>query len=99
MGPQYASVTAAGSAEAEENQWSVVLAALQDTAWDFSTVDGIAEEAQLPREAVERLLFEHQSELRKRRGRDGRTIYRLKSKPASVREIVADLQVFASKSF
>lgn len=62
-------------------------------------MEGIANDAQLPSETVERLLREHRSELHKRKGRDGRTIYRLKSKPASVREIVSDLQVFASKSF
>ena len=99
MDPQYANATVPSNAGTEDDQWSVVLAALRDAAWDFRTVKGIAKDAQLPRGTVERLLLEHQSELRKRRGRDGRTIYTLKSKPASVREIVADLQVFASKSF
>ena len=97
--PQYANATVPRNAGTEDDRWSVVLAALQDAAWDFRTVEGIAKDSQLPRGTVERLLLEHQSELRRRRGRDGRTIYTLKSKPVSVREIVADLQVFASKSF
>lgn len=99
MSPQHVNVAARRDAGPEDERWPVVLAALQDGAWDFRTVEGIANDAQLPSETVERLLQEHRSKLHKRKARDGRTIYRLKSKPASVREIVADLQVFASKSF
>ncbi len=76
-------------------EWFKVQAALDDREWDFRTVDGIAGETGLAPDAVVRLLGEHRSELRQILLRDGRIGYTLKSRPKTIREIFAEIQMFA----
>ena len=80
------------------DDWSKVHMALEDPKWDFRTVKGIVEDSGLDREHVECLLAQHRPEIRQTMSRDGRTIYTLRSRPVKLREIVADLRLFASKS-
>lgn len=81
------------------DEWSRVHSALDDPKWDFRTVEGIVRDTGLEPERVKRLLDRHRSEIRQRMSRDRRIIYTLKSRPMKMREIIADLQVYASKSF
>lgn len=76
-------------------EWFKVQAALDDREWDFRTVDGIAGETGLAPDAVVRLLGEHRSELRQILLRDGRIGYTLKSRPKTLREVFAEIQMFA----
>lgn len=76
-------------------EWFKVQAALDDREWDFRTVDGIAGETGLAPDAVVRLLREHRSELRQILLRDGRIGYTLKSRPKTLREVFAEIQMFA----
>ena len=80
------------------DEWSQVYSALADSKWDFRTVKGIAEETGLEQERVDRLLEEHQSEIRWTVSRNRGMLYTLKSRPVKLREYLADLQMFASKS-
>lgn len=81
------------------DEWSRVHSALDDPKWDFRTVEGIVRDTGLEPERVKRLLDRHRSEIRQRMSRDRRIIYTLKSRPMKVRDIIDDLQVYASKSF
>ncbi len=76
-------------------EWLMVQATLDDREWDFRTVDGIARETGLALEAVARLLGDHRSELRQILLRDGRIGYTLKSRPKTLRETFAEMQMFA----
>ena len=76
-------------------EWFEVQAALDDREWDFRTVDGIAGATGLAPDAVVRLLGEHRSELRQILLRDGRIGYTLKSRPKTLREVFAEIQMFA----
>ena len=76
-------------------EWFKVQAALDDREWDFRTVDGIAGATGLAPDAVVRLLGEHRSELRQILLRDGRIGYTLKSRPKTLREVFAEIQMFA----
>lgn len=81
------------------DEWDRVYSALADSKWDFRTVNGIAEETGLDQERIARLLDEHQSEIRWTVSRNRGMLYTLKSRPVKLREYIADLQMFASKSF
>lgn len=81
-----------------DKEWSKIYSALEDPKWAFRTVEGIATDTGLDPKCVERLLDQHRSEIRQRMSRDRRIIYTLKSRPKKMREIIADLQVYASKS-
>ena len=81
-----------------DKEWSKIYSALEDPKWAFRTVEGIATDTGLDPKCVERLLDQHRSEIRQRMSRDRRIIYTLKSRPRKMREIIADLQVYASKS-
>lgn len=85
---------------AENNdQWALVHEALSDPEFDFRTVKGISNQTGLSDIEIERLLETHAAEVRQRLSRGDRTpIYTLRSRPAKLREILADLQIFASKS-
>lgn len=79
--------------------WERVLEALKNPEWDFRTVKGIAEETGLEQEYVAHLLDEHLSETRRAVSRKWGTLYTLKSRPMRLRDYIADIQMFASKSF
>ena len=81
------------------NDWSRVHLALKDPEWDFRTATGIAKDTGLDRERVECLLDQHRPELRQTISGDGRVIFTLRSRPKKMREVFADLRLFASKSF
>ena len=81
-----------------DKEWSKIYSAPEDPKWAFRTVEGIATDTGLDPECVERLLDQHRSEIRQHMSRDRRIIYTLKSRPKKMREIIADLQVYASKS-
>ncbi len=81
--------------------WSKVRAALSDPRWDFRTVDGLARETGLGASDILGLLEAHRHEVRRAVSRDrkGRALYTTKSWPVGLREVIADLQAFAAKSF
>ena len=81
------------------SEWRRVRKALEDPRWDFRTVDGIARDAALDPERVKRLLDRHRSEFRQTISRDRKMIYTLKSRPIKMREVIADLQMFAGSTF
>ena len=78
--------------------WTAVRSALSDPRWDFRTVRGIARDTGLPEGLVRQLLDEHRSEVRQTVSRDRQPVYTVKSRPRKMREVVADLHLFASKS-
>ena len=80
------------------NDWTKVHAALKDPRWDFRTVEGIAKETALEPDLIIRVLEAHRSDIRQTISRDRRTIYTLKSRPKKMREVIADIQTFASNS-
>lgn len=78
--------------------WTAVRSALSDPRWDFRTVRGIVKDTGLSEGLVRQLLDEHRSEVRQTVSRDRRRVYTLNSRPRKIREVVADLRLFASKS-
>lgn len=78
--------------------WTKVHAALKDPRWDFRTVEGIAKETALEPDLVKRVLETHHSEVRQTVSRERQKIYTLKSRPKKMREVIADIQTFASNS-
>lgn len=80
-------------------EWRRVRKALEDPRWDFRTVEGIARDAGLDPARVKRLLDRHRSETRQTVSRDRKIIYTLKSRPMKMREVIADLQMFAGGTF
>ena len=78
--------------------WAKVRAALADPAWDYRTVNSIAEERGLPPAVVKQLLFRHRTEVRPVLTRDRGVIYRLRSRRGSggFREFLLEAQAFAS---
>ena len=81
--------------------WPRVQEALADPRWDFRTVEGISRETGLNRSDIVELLEEHRPEVRRTvsRDRNGRALYTTKSWPVGPREVIADLQAFAAKTF
>jgi hypothetical protein len=72
-----------------------VCRALSNPKWDFRTINGIAREAQLSREQVERVLADHQDLFRQSHlTRDDEPLYTLREKPESLRERYAELRDF-----
>lgn len=86
------------AAEDRVMNWDAVRSALSDERWDFRTVQGIIRDTGLSESAVRNALEVHRSEIRQTISRDRRPVFRLKSRPMKMREIVADLQLFASKN-
>lgn len=81
------------------SEWISVRSVLGSPKWDFRTVDGIAKETSLDPRQVEELIEQHRSEIRQTMSRDRQIVYTLKSRPLKVREVIAEIQRFASKSF
>ena len=81
------------------NEWSRVREALDDPRWDFRTVEGIARDTGLDPERIERLLDRHRPETRQTLTRNRKKMYTLKSRPRKLREVIADLHMFASGVF
>ena len=81
--------------------WGKVRAALEDTRWDFRTIEGISRDTGLDIACVSEQLKQHRSEVRRAVSRDGkgRELYTTKPWPIGFREVVADIHAFASKSF
>lgn len=79
--------------------WRKILPSLEDTRWDFRTVAGIARDTGLPERSVSEALEEHDADLRARMYRYGEQVFTLKSRPRSLREVLADIRLFASKSY
>ena len=80
-----------------EDEWPKVQTALENPEWDFRTVAGIAKETGLSPEHVELLLHRNRSRIRQTLSRDRRVIYTLKSRLKRLREILADIHLFASQ--
>ena len=76
-------------------EWFKVRAALDDREWDFRTVGGIAGKPDWPRTPWYGCSAKHRSELRQILLRDGRIGYTLKSRPKTLREVFAEIQMFA----
>ena len=79
--------------------WPAVRAALANPQWDFRTIAGIVKETGLSEYEVCRELEEHRPEIRQTLSRDRQPLFTLKSRPRKLRETLADLRLFASKSF
>ena len=80
-------------------EWNDVCVALMSPKWDFRTIDGIASETGLHPKRVELVINEHRSEVRQTISRDGEIIFAHRSKPVKAREVIAQMQRFASKAF
>ena len=78
------------------DDWTKVQAALGDSNWDFRTIRGISKQTGLDQDRVRQLLDQHRSEVRRTLSRNRDELYTLKSRPMKFREIIADLQRFAS---
>ena len=82
-----------------KRDWSQVCSALTESEWDFRTVDGLARETGLDPKRVKQAIDQHRSEVRQTISKAGTIIYAHRSKPVKVREVVAQMQRFASKAF
>ena len=80
------------------DDWSKVHEALADSRWDFRTVGGISRQTGLDRDRVRQLLEQHGPEVRQNMSRNREAVYTLASRPMKMREILADIQRFASNS-
>ena len=78
--------------------WRKVREALGDSRWDFRTVGGISRQTGLDRNRVMELLEQQRPEVRQTISRKREPLYTLASRPMKMREIMADLQRFASNS-
>ena len=86
---------AVAECETEIRAWDRVRAALANPRWDFRTVDGIAKEVHLNPDQVRQVLDSMGSEVRIAKGRDYRTLYTLKSRPVTAREILSSIRYVA----
>ena len=77
-----------------------VLQALADQKWDFRTVDGIARETGLTRAEIKKALAACPGLVRQSLAHDrfGRRVYTLRERPIRLREKLAVLQLFLTKS-
>ncbi len=82
-----------------ETEWARVLSALRRPEWDFRTADGVAKDTGLDPKRVKEVIAGHRSEVRQTISRDGKIVYAHKSKPVKLREVIAQMQRFASKAF
>ena len=80
-----------------EVEWKKVQNALADPQWDFRTANGISKDVGLSAAQVEWLLRERRDVVRHTRSQDGRTIYKLKTRPQRFREIAADVLALAKQ--
>ena len=80
------------------SDWRRVHEALGDARWDFRTIGGISRQTGLERDRVLKLIEQHRSEVRQTVSRKREALYTLASRPRKIREIMADLQRFASNS-
>ena len=83
----------------DREDWIQVRRALTDSEWDFRTVEGISRETELDSKRVTLVIGDHRSEVRQAISRTGEIVYAHGSKPVKVREVVAQMQRFASKVF
>lgn len=81
------------------DSWKRVREALEDRTWDFRTIAGISRQTGLDPDEIKKILEEHRSEIRFALSRDRETIYTLNSRPMKAREVISDLQAFASSAF
>ena len=86
------------TAEKNRNDWRKVHEALKDPQWDFRTIGGISRQTGLERDRVMELIEQHRSAVRQTVSRKREALYTLASRPRKIREIMADLQRFASNS-
>ena len=86
------------AAEKNRTDWRKVHEALKDSRWDFRTIGGISRQTGLERDRVMELIEQHRSEVRQTVSRKREALYTLASRPRKIREIMADLQRFASNS-
>ena len=82
-----------------ETEWAMVRSALRRSEWDFRTADGVAKETGLDPERVKEVIAGHRPEVRQAISKDGRIVYTHRSKPMKLREVIAQIQRFASKAF
>ena len=84
--------------EMSRDDWIKIHEALGDSRWDFRTIGGISRQTGLDRDRVRQLLDQHRSEVRRTLSRNDDAIYTLRSRPIKIREVIADIQRFASNS-
>ena len=92
--------TEALRAKATASVWTKVSRALSDEQWDFRTIEGIARETALPAEDVRESLKQNRAQLRIAPILDpqGRTLYAIKSRPRTFRDLLWEIQACISKS-
>ena len=77
-----------------------VLETLADPKWDFRTISGIAKETGFPESEIKEVLEKNPALVRRSLvpGRQGQSLYTLQERPIKLREKLALLQVFLTKS-
>ena len=86
------------AAEKNTSDWRKVHEALKDSRWDFRTIGGISRQTGLERDRVMELIGQNRPQVRQTVSRKREALYTLASRPRKFREIMADLQRFASNS-
>lgn len=83
-----------------DDHWLLIKKALENPDWDFRTLDGLAKETGLSREEIRALLDDHQDDTRKSyvTDRSGNVLYAPADKPVSLREILANIRAFVTKT-
>jgi len=82
------------------DHWLLVKRALENPDWDFRTIDGLVKDTGLSREEIKRLLDEHGDEVRKAyvTDRNGNILYAPAEKPLKLRELLANIRAFITKT-
>ncbi len=75
------------------NELELVEKSLQNSKWDFRTLEGIARETKLPKEKISKLLYENKNLFRESLAPNskGDRLFTLKSRPVKFREKIASL--------
>lgn len=75
------------------NELELVKKSLQNSKWDFRTLEGIARETKLPKEEISKLLYENKNLFRESLAPNskGERLFTLKSRPVKFREKIASL--------
>jgi hypothetical protein len=80
--------------------WQRIRTELADPAWDFRTVDGLSRATGLSAERISKLLSGHHDEVRVSNvpDKEGRLLYTLTERPMKLREVLANVRAFITKS-
>lgn len=90
----------ATSSNVSDSHWDRVHNALANPKFEFRTVAGIARETGLDADEVQRLLSQHEEEIRIAYSTDkeGRLLYTLRDRPQRFREVISTVKTIVSSS-